>query len=168
MVGVAISSGSGERTPLQVNGRMRRIARLFLVLALLSGSAHSRRDPESGQCSEDGCPADELEKVGDGSAQKWSIFSAISDTIISVKDTLKYHAYKKFEGIVNTTAEFVYNKVEDFSERVRSVFREEFSSFLDIMWESAVGTDPANGRTVLYSIQIFKEEVFLLVQILCF
>ena len=58
-----------------------------------------------------------------------------------------------------STPEF-YSAVEDFSERVRSVFREEFSSFLEVMWESAVGTDPANGRTVLYAIQIFKEVFF--------
>ena len=162
---------------------MGRNARLFLVLALLSGSAHSQRDPESGHCTEDGCPADdgeprggrgggdELENVGDGSTQTWNPFSAISDALIYVKDTLKYTVYKKLEGMYNTTAKIadnIYSAVEDFSERVRSVFREEFSSFLDIMWESAVGTDPANGRTVLYSIQIFKEEVFLLVQILCF
>ena len=105
--------------------------------------------------------------MGDGSAQSWNIFSAIDD----FKDALKYTAYKKLEGMYNTTAKIadnIYSAVEDFSERVRSVFREEFSSFLEVMWESAVGTDPANGRTVLYSIQIFKEEVFLLVQILCF
>ncbi|CAI8028632.1 hypothetical protein GBAR_LOCUS16309, partial [Geodia barretti] len=145
---------------------MGRIARRFLVLALLYGLAHSQRDPESGHCSEDGCPADdgeprggrgggdELENVGDGSAQKWNIFSSISDAIISFKDTVKYNAYKKLEGMYNTTAEFadnIYSAVEDFSERVRSVFREEFSSFLDIMWESAVGTDPANsGADSLY------------------
>ena len=133
--------------------------------ALLYCSTHCSRDQDNGYCSRDGC-ADELEKAGSRSAQRvWSIFSSISNTLLtSVKDTIKYNAYKTY----NKTAEFAGNireAVEDFSERVRTVFREEFSSFLEVLWERAVGTKPENGKMESYMNFEFSVTLFFLVQI---
>ena len=119
----------------------------LLVVVLLLGPASSS---EGGHCSKDGCP-DKLKTTGDASAQGWILLSAISDTITSVKDTIQYNAYRAAEGVYNTTAEFaenMYETIESFSERVRLVFREEFNSFLEIIWESALGTNPANGSKI--------------------
>ena len=141
---------------------MVRYFALFLLIPLLFGGAHSGRDLEDGHCSKDGCPpddklsrggGDELESVEDDShwsAQPWNVLYTITDTLTTVKDNLKYNAYKTVEGVYNTTTEFagsVFDAVEEFSERVRGVFREEFTSFLENIWERAVGTDPANGKT---------------------
>ena len=132
-----------------------RTVLLFCAAALLLGRASSGGDPGSEYCTrDDGCPesprgGEELATAGDASAQKWNIFSAISDAVTSVKDSVKYTVYKTAERVYNTTTKFaenVYVAVEDFTERVRRVFREEFSTFLEVLWESSVGTNPADGR----------------------
>ena len=127
---------------------------LFTVVILLLAngidSTDGSSEPQDSQyCTEDDCPGEDNTVIEvDSSTQRWNVFSTIQDTLTSVKDTIKYNVYKTGEGIYNTTAEFaeeVYTTVADFSERVRVVFREEFNSFLEVLWERAIGTDPANG-----------------------
>ena len=84
----------------------------------------------------------ELDTVSDSSAQQWDVFSTIQDTLTSVKDTLLFNAYTK-------PLEFgkrVYNKATEYAEKVRTIFREEFSNFLEVIWETGVGTDPKSGK----------------------
>ena len=79
----------------------------------------------------------------DGSSpQHWNVFSTIQDTLTSVKDSIQYTVYKKTTQFANS----VYNTVHEFSEKVRSVFREEFNNFLELLWEKGIGTDPASGK----------------------
>ena len=59
-----------------------------------------------------------MESTDDNSApQKWTVFSTIQDT-------------------------FTYNvnKKSDYADNIRSVFREEFTYFLDTLWKKTVGT----------------------------
>ena len=139
----------------------------LVLLVLLLGSQSSREGPENGHCPENGCP-DELEIAGDSSAQHWTLFSAIRDTLTSVKDTLKYNAYRAAEGAYNKTVEFaegVYETIDSFAERVRDVFREEFSSFLDVLWEGAMGTTDSKKALVIEklinNVCIFADSLFL-------
>ena len=68
------------------------------------------------------------------SMQSWEIFSTIQKILTNVKDTIAHNA------------KVVYEKLEDFADRVRNVFREEFGSFLEVLWERALGIAPESGK----------------------
>ena len=115
-----------------------------------SDESRAPETPDDQYCSEDGCPGEHnaLETASESSTQSWNIFSTITDTLTSLKDTVVYNLYKKSEEIYNKTAEFaekVYSRISEFAEQVRVVFQEEFNNFLEVLWERAVGTDPAKG-----------------------
>ena len=132
-------------------------------------AASSRRDftlgpdnTESQYCTDDGCDIPgstiskprtsneaeseegELDTVPDSSAQQWDVLSTIQDTLTSVKDTVLYNVYTKPLEF----AESVYDQATEFAEKVRSVFREEFYYFLEVLWETGVGTDPKSGKAL--------------------
>ena len=66
-----------------------------------------------------------MESTDDNSApQKWTVFSTIQDAFTTVKDNIKYNV----------------NKKSDYADNIRSVFREEFTYFLETLWEKTVGT----------------------------
>lgn len=149
---------------------MKMLKCQIMFLVLLLGRVSLSEDPASddGYCTkDDGCPAtienddDErgearggagegaVDKGRDSPTQRWNIYSTISDAVTSVKDAVAYKAYKAAEKVYNTTTKFasdVYEAVEDFSERVRYVFREEFSAFLELVWETAVGEKAADSK----------------------
>ena len=137
--------------------------------------------PENQYCTDDSCDMHEFEPApsvtvtagGDGvqleekpdtSTQHWNVFSTITDYVTTVKDTVKFTVYKKAGEFADT----VYETVDDFAERVRYVFREEFNYFLEVLWESAVGTNPANGESICFApfvcvtIALFMRSIFSL------
>ena len=142
-----------------------KVCALLLVTAVAVSrsatdkSAHHRsrqeftpRQDKSQYCEDHGCDgADsprtnaaegedvELDTIPDSSAQQWTLFSAIRDTLTSVKDTLVYNVYTK-------PLEYAYDQATEFAEKVRYVFREEFYNFLDYLWERGVGTDTKSGK----------------------
>ena len=121
---------------------------------------------ESQYCTDDGCDIPgstiskprtsnvaesekgKLDTVSDSSAQQWDVLSTIRDTLTSVKDTVLYNVYTRPLEF----AESVYDEVTEFAEKVRSVFREEFYYFLEVLWETGVGTDPKSGKVHVYII----------------
>ena len=122
---------------------------LFTAVLVLTANSTFASDessapeaPDNQYCSEDGCPGEHntLETASESSTQSWNVFSSIIDTLITVKDTIKYNVYKAG----SKTAE-VYNNIVNFAEQVRVVFREEFNTFVEVIWVVTVGTYPANG-----------------------
>ena len=75
-----------------------------------------------------------MESTDDNSApQKWTVFSTIQDAFTTVKDNIKYNVYKK---------------TSDFADNIRSMFREEFTYFLETLWEKTVGMPSQPGELV--------------------
>ena len=133
------------------------VLRLFLLLALLLVSGGSNAN-EYYPIAKDGClSGDNLSNCsevqlgttgGDTSAQSWDIFSAMSDTLTSVRDSVLYNMYKTLQGTYNKTIEFaedVVGAIDDFTERVRLVIREEFNSCLELFWGALFGNNPESG-----------------------
>ena len=133
------------------------IARAVLVL-LLAAKLRSGISNANEYCTEDGCPSDtelppgddlQLVKAGGITTSVWNLFSSLWDTINNAKDVVVRTAYKTFQGAYKKTAEFAQNVVlaiEDFAEKVREVFREEFNTYLELFWEATVGTNPESGK----------------------
>ena len=75
-----------------------------------------------------------MESTDDNSApQKWTVSSTIRDAFTTVKDNIKYNVYKK---------------TSDFADNIRSMFREEFTYFLETLWENTVGMPSQPGELV--------------------
>ena len=121
-----------------------------LLLAALSASG-----VDNGYCTDESCSEPNVADVAESSGslwqslsstirssgsymQSWDIFSTIQEYLIKIKDTIVHNINKK--------AQEVYEKLEDFADRVRNVFREEFGSFLEVLWERALGTAPESGK----------------------
>ena len=97
---------------------------------------------DNGYCTDESCSeppsvADVVQSSG-SYMQSWDIFSTIQEYLTKIQDTVVYNINKK--------AKEVYEKLEDFADRVRTVFREEFGSFLEVLWERALGTAPESGK----------------------
>ena len=145
--------------------RWRCIARSLLLLSVLASSLALGRSEE--YCQNDGCPSggelpassdNQSERKEDTALQSLGISSAIWSTMTWMKDTIVHNvynkttdAYKSFQGAYDKTAEFVDNlvvAVEDITDKVRHVFREEFNSYLAYFWDSVVGTNAESGRNM--------------------
>ena len=133
------------------------IARAVLVL-VLAAKLRSGSSNANDYCTEDGCPSDtelppgddlQLVKEGGITASAWNFVSYAWDALNNLKDAVVRTGYKTAQGVYNKTAEFAQNvvlAVEDFAEKVREVFREEFNTYLELFWEATVGTNPESGR----------------------
>ena len=70
--------------------------------------------------------------------------SSMKSTFATAFGAVTHTVYKKAKEFT----EYVYNSTSEFAEKVRHVFREEFSNFLaSLLGDSSVG-DPASGKII--------------------
>ena len=71
--------------------------------------------------------------------------SSIKSTFTTAFSAVMHTVYKKAKKFT----EYVYNTTAEFAEKVRHVFREEFSNFLaSLLGDSSIG-DPASGKIIV-------------------
>ena len=135
---------------------------LVLIAALAISSAENQYCTDSG-CDIPGSKSGtsnvvesdkgELDTVPDSSTQQWDVLSTIGGILTSVKDTVLYNLYTKPMEF----AKSVYDQATEYAEKVRSVFREEFHKFLEVLWEAGVGIDPKSGKAFTIHLYRYKK-----------
>ena len=114
----------------------------------IPGSNMPKREADSSEINEDG---GELNIQEPSPPQKWDVISTIQNTVTDAWDSVQYTMYKRAEEFT----ESIYNTTAEYAEKVRYVFREEFSNFLAyFLWESSAVTTPASGKNIAHCIRV--------------